>query len=72
MTGLNDLLLPVVDVNEEVWTSFFCLQELGVLTSLVSDLQQPMLGMGAILPMDLEERLLTALKIVTDSEDVSF
>ena len=71
MSNLNDLLLPVVDASDEVWASFFSEQELTTVKSLVSDLHQPRLNMGAIYPLDLEQRHITALRIVADSEDVS-
>ena len=71
MSELNDLLLPIIDPNEDVWVTFLLPEDLTSLRSLLNDLQQPMLGMGGIYPMDLEERMLITLKIVVDSEDVS-
>ena len=71
MGSLNDLLLPVIDTAEDVWTTFFCAQELAAVKALVNDLQQPMLGMGGIFPLDLDERLVIALQIVVGAVDVS-
>ena len=71
MSELNDLILPIIDPNEDVWVTFFRPEDLTSLRSLLYDLQQPMLGMGGIYPVDLEERMLITLKIVVDSEDVS-
>ena len=71
MGSLNDLLLPVIDTAEDVWTTFFCIQELAAVKALVNDLQQPMLGMGGIFPLDLDERLVIALQIVVGAVDVS-
>ena len=71
MGSLNDLLLPVIDTAEDVWTTFFCTQELAAVNALVNDLQQPMLGMGGIFPLDLDERLVIALQIVVGAVDVS-
>ena len=71
MGSLNDLMLPVIDTSDDVWTSFFCAQELAAVKALVRDLQQPMMGMGGIFPLDLDERLITALQIVVGAVDVS-
>ena len=71
MGSLNDLMLPIVDALEDVWASVFCAQELFSVKLLVSDLHQPMLNMGAIFPLDLEQRLITALQIVSGVDDVS-
>ena len=71
MGSLNDLLLPVVDATEDVWASMFCSQELASLKSLVSDLHQPMLNMGAVFPLDVEERLSVTLQFLVGAVDVS-
>ena len=71
MGSLNDLLLPVVDATEDVWASMFCPQELASLKSLVSDLHQPMLNMGAVFPLDVEERLSVTLQFLVGAVDVS-
>ena len=71
MGSLNDLLLPVVDATEEVWASIFCPQELASLKSLVNDLHQPMLNMGAVFPLDVHDRLSTTLQVLTGAVDVS-
>ena len=71
MGGVNDLDLPVLDVSGEIWQSFFGANELTDLKVLVADLQQPMLGMGSIYPLDVSPQLSVALQPVTESEDVS-
>ena len=71
MSGLNDLLLPVVDRNEEVWATFFYPQEVTALKEFTDELQQPMLGLGSVYPFDVDERLNIALRVVAESEDVS-
>ena len=71
MGSLNDLMLPVIDASEDVWASFFCAQELAAVKALVMDLQQPMLNMGGIFPLDLDERLINTLQIVVGAVDVS-
>ena len=71
MSGLNDLLLPVVDRNDEVWATFFNPEEVTALMELIEELQQPMLGLGAIYPFDVDERPSIALRVVAESEDVS-
>ena len=71
MSNLNDLSLPLIDVEGEIWEAFFSQTELAAVRTLVDDLQKPMLGMGGIYPLDLGERLAYALQIVADAEDVS-
>ena len=71
MSNLNDLSLPLIDVEGEIWEAFFSQTELAAVKTLVDDLQKPMLGMGGIYPLDLGERLAYALQIVADAEDVS-
>ena len=71
MSALNDLDLPILDVSGEVWQTFFGVEELTALKALVEELQQPMLGMGSIYPLDVGPQLSAALQIVTESEDVS-
>ena len=71
MGSLNDLLLPIIDTTDAVWTTFFCPQELAAVKTLISDLQQPMLGMGGIVPLDLDDRLVFSLQLIVGAVDVS-
>ena len=72
MSNVNDLDLPVIDSGGEIWEAFFCPSEFAAMRELVEELQKPKLRMGGIYPLSLGERFIFALKVVADSEDVSF
>ena len=71
MSNLNDLSLPLIDVEDDIWEAFLSQTEFAAVRALVDDVQKRMLGMGGIYPLDLGEWLAYALQIVADAEDVS-
>ena len=72
MSNVNDLSLPVIDTSGAIWETFFCPEEFAAMRALVEELQKPKLGMGGVYPLDVGEPLTFVLKVVADSEDVSY
>ena len=63
-------MVPVVDYGEHVWPAIFGQDELVSLKQVIADSRRPMLGMDAAIPVDLSDRFMTILEIVTGTPQV--
>ena len=63
--------IPLIDPAGDVWDSFICPAELAALKDIVKQSCGPMLAMDAAIPLDLSDRFIGVLNILTGTIYVS-